>query len=213
MIRRILVTIAFMAALMACPSCSSEDPMTRQIKAAVSAQMKQYPESTLKDLYKNFFQDAFGPGHLMSTSSDARTNMAAYISSECREVVEDNSPCPLYESTGYVGRFYRVNLSAVEDGTIPFDVFLDAFVRSAEQFTLPPIDEWKVEWEKIESIIVSLNLNLPDFEKDSEGIHNLLTSGEYASHHSESYQNAYKPHYRLIEKSIFETELLPYLQK
>lgn len=42
-----------------------------QVKHAIVHQLENYPASTLKDIYKNFFQDAFGPGHLMSNSSDA----------------------------------------------------------------------------------------------------------------------------------------------
>lgn len=34
-------------------------------------QMKTYPKSTLKDLYKNFFQDKFGPGHIISDTTSA----------------------------------------------------------------------------------------------------------------------------------------------
>ena len=53
---------------------------------------------------------------------------------------------------------------------------------------------------------------LPDFEADSEAIRALLKEGQYASHHSRQYENAYHPHYRLIEKGIFEKELLPLIQ-
>lgn len=53
---------------------------------------------------------------------------------------------------------------------------------------------------------------LPDFEADSEAIRALLKEGQYASHHSRQYENAYHPHYRLIEREIFEKELLPLIQ-
>lgn len=208
MVRRFSFLLVFALSILV--SCSSS-PAEKKIREAVASQMQSYPESTLKDLYKNFFQDAFGPGHLMDTSKNARENMASYVKSECESVKGDASPCPLYESTGYVGRFYRVNLSVISDGTIPFDEFMDAFLRSAEQFSLPPIDEWKKEWSVIESIIQSMNLDLPDYDADSKSIRDLLDSGEYASHHSKAYENAYRPHYRLIEKSIFEKELLPYI--
>ena len=39
------------------------------IRQAIVQQVETYPASTLKDIYKNFFQDAFGPGHLMSNAS------------------------------------------------------------------------------------------------------------------------------------------------
>ena len=52
-------------------------------------QMTDYPESTLKDIYKNFFQDAFGPGHLMSDAEDAEKRMEAYLRSECEQAERD----------------------------------------------------------------------------------------------------------------------------
>lgn len=41
---------------------------------------------------------------------------------------------------------------------------------------------------------------------------NILDQGKYASHHSIAYNEAYHPHYRLIEKTIFEKELLPLIE-
>lgn len=40
----------------------------------------------------------------------------------------------------------------------------------------------------------------------------ILNQGQFASHHSAAFNEAYHPHYRLIEKTIFEIELLPLLE-
>ena len=56
-----------------------------------------------------------------------------------------------------------------------------------------------------------MNLNLENFEKDLEMIHSVLEQDKYAVHHSEIYNSEYHPHYRIIEKSIFEKEILPLL--
>lgn len=184
----------------------------QQIEAAVVQQMTDYPESTLKDIYKNFFQDAFGPGHLMSDAEDAEKRMEAYLRSECAEAESDVDPSPAYVKTGWHGRFYRVNLSVINDGCVPFDTFLKAFLESARCFTLPSMEEWGREWAMIEDVVRSCGYAmLPDFEADSEAIKDLLERGEYASHHSLRYEKAYHPHYRLIEKEIFERNLLPLL--
>jgi hypothetical protein len=58
-----------------------------------------------------------------------------------------------------------------------------------------------------------MNLNLENFEEDLEMIHSVLKQGEYAVHHSETYNSEYHPHYRIIEKSIFEKEILPLIEK
>ena len=51
--------------------------------------------------------------------------------------------------------------------------------------------------------------DLPEnFEEDLEMIHSILNKGEYAVHHSDIYNAEYHPHYRIIEKEIFEEEIL-----
>ena len=196
-------------ASLACWSQTFTDADRAVMKDAIVQQMANYPASTLKDVYKNFFQDAFGPGHLMSDAPDATERMASYLRSECEEAKADKDVSPYYVKTGWHGRFYRVNLSVVNDGKVPFDTFLNAFVESARNFTLPSIDDWSKEWTEIEKVFVSCGYKVPDYKADSKAIKALLKEGKYASHHSQAYNDAYHPHYRLIEASIFEEQLRP----
>lgn len=182
------------------------------IRQAIVQQVETYPASTLKDIYKNFFQDAFGPGHLMSNAPDAEQRMRNYLVQECEEAKKDINPCPDYELTGSHGRFYRVNLSVINDGRVPMNTFLNAFMKSAAQFSLPKVEDWKKEWIAIEKCIKELGYQFPDQAQDSAAIMNILEQGQYASHHSIAYNEAYHPHYRLIEKTIFEKELLPLIE-
>lgn len=177
------------------------------ISMAIEKQLKTYPNAHWQDIYKNFFQDRFGPGHLISDTASA----ARYLRYELNAMnIEHNM---LYESTGSEGRFVRVNLDVIARGYVSFDTFLDAFLRSANCFELPPIEEWKEEWTKIEKVAIKMGLNktLPRFDCDSKNINEMLKRGEYVIHHSKEYSKAYQPHYRLIERQIFETEILPKL--
>lgn len=203
-----LIYLVWALACVACGSVSDRD----LIKKAIADQMRDYPESTLKDVYKNFFQDAFGPGHLMSDADDAEERMANYLRSECETAMTDVDPSPYYVRTGWHGRFYRVNLSVINEGKVPFDVFLDAFVESARNFVLPDLQDWGQEWSLIMDVFRESGYEVPGFSEDSTAIRNLLDSGEYASHHSERYEKAYRPHYRLIEKNIFDERILPLLK-
>ena len=148
----------------------------------------------------------------MSSGPQAEASARAYLEQECQEAQRDGNPGPPYELTGSHGRFYRVNLSVINSGKVPLETFLDAFLSSARQFTLPPLSQWKAEWKDTERIIRSVNPRLPDLEADSQALQALLESGQYASHHSTAYQEAYKPHYRLIESTIFRERLLPLLK-
>ena len=207
--KRYLILLLCLSTLITCWAQPFSDAERLQMKEAIIRQMTDYPASTLKDVYKNFFQDAFGPGHLMSDAPDAEERMTAYLRTECEEAKTDIDQSPYYVRTGWHGRFYRVNLSVINDGKVPFDTFLRAFVESASDFTLPTVTEWSEEWAEIEQVFVSCGYKVADYETDSKAIQALLAEGKYASHHSRAYNDAYHPHYRLIEKSVFERELLP----
>lgn len=201
--------------VLACTACGTTtgNKSDRElIGEAIAIQMKDYPQSTLKDVYKNFFQDAFGPGHLMSDADDAQERMSNYLRNECELAKTDVDPSPYFVKSGWHGRFYRVNLSVINEGKVPFDVFLSAFMESAKIFVLPEIEDWSKEWSVIEDVFKEGGYEGSGFSEDSTAIRNLLDNGEYVSHHSEQYERAYHPHYRLIEKSVFEDKILPLLR-
>ncbi|MDR1336560.1 MAG: hypothetical protein LBK22_07010 [Tannerella sp.] len=199
---RCFITVTVSAFLL----LSCKDRKSERIRAAVESQLSIYPESTLQDLYKHFFQDCFGPGHLVADTASA----GAYLDRELASL-EQASGGAYYEPTGFNRNFYRVNLSVIKEGIIPRDVFFDAFIRSAGNMqTLTP-EEWKMEWNGIDSIIQTMNLSLAGYGQDREKLFSLLEQGKYAVHHSEPFSKAYDPHYRIIKRDIFLKEILPEL--
>jgi glyoxylase-like metal-dependent hydrolase (beta-lactamase superfamily II) len=175
--------------------------LKEKIQQAVREQLKKYPESRLQDIYKNFFQDYLGPEHLISDTAMA----AAYLR---QELEADIAPTDVsVEPVGWEGRFYRVNLSAVKENKIPASVLLDAFVRSAERAARPPLPVWQAQWDEIVSYIDAMQLHLPDYEANKTALQQLLQSGRYAVHHSDAFNSAYHPHYRIISKKIVEEDL------
>ena len=116
------------------------------------------------------------------------------------------------EPTGWEGNFYRVNLSVIKNGQIPYQTFFDAFIRSVNGIRPVTVAEWQKEWNRIEAIIRSMNLSLPDYENDRKEIDDRLERGEYVGHHSKAFEDSYSPHYRIISKEIFEQELQPLIQ-
>jgi hypothetical protein len=184
---------------------SCKETKSEQIRTAVENQLKMYPESTLRDLYKNFFQDYFGPGHIVSDTSSA----GAYLDRELASF--EQAAGAYYEPTGYNGHFYRVNLSVIKEGLITRDAFFDAFIRSVNDIQTITLEEWKKEWIQIDSVILTMNLSLADYAQDREKISSLLGQGKYVMHHSEAFSAAYDPHYRIIRCDVFLQEILPYL--
>ena len=187
--------------------CSRELSTEQKIHQAVETQLSTYPHSTLRDLYKNFFQDRFGPGHIIADSSSADRYLRSELSSSTSFEGAD------YEPTGYEGHFLRVNLGVIADGRVPYEKFFDAFVRSVNGIVMPTIAEWQQEWVEIETVILKMNIQLDNMEADRAEIKQLLDSGGYVMHHSESFNRHYSPHYRIIERTIFEQEILPLLEK
>lgn len=183
-----------------------DDSTAETIRKAIEHQMSDYPKSTLKDLYKNFFQDRFGPGHILSDTTAA----GRYLDEELQNEQMGNS---FYEPTGYEGNFYRVNLSVIKNGLISRNAFFDIFVRSVSSIEPVSIDVWKEEWHQIDSIIHSMNLSLPNYEQDRENIFQLLNQNKYVMHHSQAFNDAYNPHYRIIGIALFEKEMLPLIEK
>jgi hypothetical protein len=191
----------------ACALALGGTAQAQSIRDAVVRQMESYPRSTLKDLYKNFFQDRFGPGHLISDTVAAKN----YILSEL-----ESTPCLTGEAAeplGWQHNFYRVSLSAVKSNLVPCGVLLDALIRSAGEAGPVAMEDWRKEWAEIESIIRSMNLALPNCEADSREIGEKLREGRYMGHHSEAFTDAYAPHYRIIGKKIFEEEIRPLLEQ
>ena len=58
-----------------------------------------------------------------------------------------------------------------------------------------------------------MKLNLPDFQEDKQFIDSVLSVGKYAISHSPEYREAYHPHYRIVERNIFEEEIKPLIER
>ena len=174
------------------------------MRSAIERQLVTYPESTLQDIYKSFYQEHFGPGHIISDTASARR----YLMRELSEMGKTQSP--YFEPTGSQGDYVRVYLSAIADSLITAEQLLDAFVRSANLWQEPAVS-WLEKWETIVSIIQANKMEIEGFETNLP----LLTEAarnNQAVHHSRRYNEAYHPHYRIVEHSIFEIELKPSLK-
>lgn len=188
-----------LCALLACSGKSG-------VHTAVERMLSDYPASTLQDIYKSFFQDRFGPGHIVADTAQA----AVYLRHELESV--DNLDVKLYEPTGEHCNYYRVALAAIASGKVPFDTYLSCFLRSVREVKAVDVEVWAAEWALKEKVIASMDLGLPGCADDAAAIEEMLSSGHYAVHHSKQYNAHYAPHYRIIAKDIFEAEILPLLE-
>lgn len=180
----------------------------QNIRTFVSHQMTEYPKSHLLDLYKSCFQDFMGAEHLVSD----RERVKAYLDEEQNTTDINDLLEWYYEPCGIKGRYVRVSLRTVKEGLITEDMLLNAFIRSANT-KRPNVKSWSRRWHKIIGTIDQINLNLPDYDREKQFIDSVLPVGKYAVSHSADYREAYHPHYRIVERHIFEKELKPLIEK
>ena len=183
--------------------------MAQNIEGFVNSQMQTYPKSRLLDIYKSCFQDYMGAEHLVSD----RARVKAYLDEEL-ELTSIESLMPwYYEPCGIDSSYYRVSIKVVKKGIVTEDMLLDAFIRSANAKNRPSVESWRERWHVIIGTIDSMRLNLPYYDSDKQFIDNILNAGKYAISHSSDYRQAYRPHYRIVERSIFECEIKPLIEK
>ena len=177
----------------------------QDIQTFVQKQMETYPKSRLLDIYKSCFQDYMGAEHLVSD----RQRVKAYLDEELQSTSLDSLMAWLYEPSGVDRRYVRVSIRAIKEGLIKEDMLLDAFIRSANTSERPSIESWCDRWHVIIGTIEQMQLLLPNYDEDKQFIESILSAGKYAISHSPEYRETYHPHYRIVEKGIFEREIKP----
>ncbi len=172
-------------------------------------QMKNHPNQTLQDVYKSCYQDEYGPGHLISNESSCINSLYQEINS----IEKDYNPITLFERTGLKGNYLRVDLTLIRDGIIPFFVLFRALTISAEIGGQHSEENWDIIWNQIIQTLKNSDLKFPNFEEDCERLEKISKSEDKVVHHSEMYENIYHPHYRIIEKNVFEKFIKPFIDK
>jgi len=172
----------------------------KKMELAVLMQLKEYPESTLQDVYKNFYQDRFGTGHAISNPESVKQYLEQELST-----MEDIQTDQTIELLGWEHRFVRIPLSMVKAGKISKEELNTLFVASAFEIKPEAGDEWKKEWQQITRIIEKRKLPIRNFAEDKKHIDSLLNENPIvAIHHSSAFREHYHPHYRVVRKELIE---------
>lgn len=171
------------------------------IQAAITRQLQDFPKSHLQDIYKSFYQSCFGAEHLITDTASVH----AFLREEIATTAGDTVATPYYEPTGANGQYVRVYLRCVTENYITEHQLFHAFLRSAQPQLR--MEVWHRLWS--DEIVPSarkagLAFSLAELDE--------LTNAsklDDAVRHSDDYRNAYHPHYRIVERHIFETEIKP----
>lgn len=192
----------FLLIVMVSMASSAQDMNRMALRMAVERQFSDYPESTLQDIYKAFYQEHFGPEHMISDIE----RVGSYLRSELSMIGEDRSRV-YFESIGVEGNYVRVYLDAITAGLITVDQLLQAFVESANAGN-ELVTDWATKWEAIVEVIDEIK---PGFGAEEREQLRQASLNNQAVHHSTIYAATYHPHYRIVERSIFEQTIAPLL--
>ena len=157
-----------------------------------------YPRAQLVDIYKSFYQDNFGPGHILGDTVSAKR----YYLYELGDTT--NWGGPEFEFTGEGKNFVRLNMDLIRRGIIPAEVYFEAFQNSLGRVEKPTDDFWISEWSQIDSIIKVKDYHFINEENDRKYIEEKLASRNFPIHHSDNFNNNYNFHYRIISLPEFE---------
>ena len=168
------------------------------IEEATESLVKNYPEAHLSDIYKSFYQDEFGPGHLLTDTLVARN----YFNEE----LSDTSiwKGPKWEYTGQGKNFVRLNMGLIKNGIIPADEYFEAFLNSLQKAIPPLPEEWINQWKKVANIIDNHNYHFENEDQDRSIIEDKLKTHQFTIHHSPRFNEIYNFHYRIISIPEFE---------
>lgn len=183
----------------------SAQTRTDSIQSALEYQRRHYPASQYRDVYKNFMQDYFGPGHLLNDTVAAANYLRYEL--ENSELFDG----PDYEATGFEGNFYRVNLRLLKDGTIPYPIFFNAFVDSVRGIVPPDGETWMKIWNEIDREIQAIGWTFENEAQDRADLAEQFGQGNYIAHHSRAFNRANNFHYRIVSRENFDKYLRPFL--
>lgn len=209
----------------------------KALESSVRNFLERYPKATLQDVYKNNFQDVYGPAHIMAD----RKGVISYLQRELKKMaIENDGPVavkPLskadspegglsagqqiqdrkkdaayyFNPCGWRNNYYQVSLEMISDGLVSVEEFADAFMAGGG--AEPEVtQEWLLEWKLIKKAVKDMAPKIEGYRRDDAKITALIKEGKYVVHHSTQYGDAYKPHYRIIRRDIFEAVLLPLIK-
>ena len=198
--------LALLALLMV--ACGPGRQADSALRVAVRAHHEAHPDMRLQDYYKTFYQDRFGPAHLIADTASVMQWLD-------RELAVPDLGDMLYEPAGFGNRFVRVYCRAVADSLASAEELGLAFIESANHVEAwPEGQSWSEEWEAIQQALRDEGIRPEGVEADSAEIAQMLSQyGDRAVSHSQAYRDAYAPHYRIVSRALFDSLFLPRFQE
>lgn len=180
------------------PGCSEET--IARFAPVVSWHVARYPDLEVEDVYKLLHQSVAGPAHAIEDPDVARQ----WLDREWNGLGVPLEDEEMYEPLSSDGRLVRVNLRPWRAAGRAPESVLNAFVRTAG--TLPS-DTAKIRTE-LDAIAGCADRIAADLGLSADAIHTFFSDraleGYPAIHHSEIYERAHRPAYRVVIRSYLD---------
>ena len=153
----------------------------------------RYPQMEVRDCVKLLYQSEFGPGHMVS-QGDA----LAYLEGEFNQVLQEGST-PAYTVEAIGGGLCRFHLDPARLTGEDLSLLARCFTRSAR-----PRGSREGLWRKLGELMGMTCEGLLPFspQEVEEFLADYNEEGCPAIHHSDAFNRAYHPHYRVMDREL-----------
>lgn len=179
----------------ALPKSGNPGPLT--LHELVRWHLQRYPALRAQDVYKMFYQAAFGPRHLAQDPAEGWRNLQR----EFRRL-RPNQGEPLVEPIAPDLAVVRVNLRPYKGDGRPLEALWEAVCEAARTITDNP-QLFHALWAGFVKAVRAGEL--PFAEADVEALEDMVRHrGLMPLHHSEEYRRAHRPAYRVLTSPALE---------
>lgn len=174
------------------------EPPTWSVKELIEFQQQHHPRLGAQDVYKLFFEAAFGVGHVLADSSAA----VSELMDELASVDSTSSGELLLEPISLYQDVVRVNLRSFKALNLNPSLLVKVMFQSARE-TLPDTLLFTRLWNEFSSLV---RYGMLRFPADEVRVWNAkVEAGSIeAVHHSPEYTAADRPAYRVVKRDLFE---------
>jgi hypothetical protein len=180
---------------------TNPEPPRWSTKTLVEFHQQHHPQLKAQDVYKLFYQSAFGVEHILADSAD----VTAYLVNELSSIDTAIPGEPLLEQISLEGGLVRVNLRPFKALNLDPLLLVKVMFLSARE-TIPDTILFYRLWNEF-SALVRFGILKSPFDDIKEWDANIAEGGIKPVHHSLEYSSVNKPAYRVVRRKAFETAL------
>ena len=173
------------------------------LDAILASHLARYPLMEVRDLYKLLHQGALGSEHAVTDIEGVRY----WLDCELRQMpTEPAGPLdPLIDPISPDNQIVRGHLRPyIAAGHDP-EILLEAFVRTAQEYR-GSADSLQLRWDRVLELAAAGQVPFPPPDLDAF-LRRMESHGFPAVHHSEAYEAAYRPAYRVVHPAFLDIQV------